>query len=57
MYVCMYVYYLGVSKGRVGLGLGSTQNRPDSVEWLDSKPTIDREQSQVESDQAWVDGN
>ena len=46
---------LGVSTGRVGLGLGSTWNRPDSDGLKDGEPTADCEKQRVESDQARVD--
>ena len=43
--------------GQAGLGLGLTRNRPDLVEWLDSRPAVDREKSRVKSDQAQMDSS
>jgi len=51
------ILWLGVSTGRVDLGLVSTRNRPDLVGWLDDGPAADREKSQVESDRAQVESN
>ena len=44
------VVTLGVSTGRVGSGLGSTRNRPDSDGLKDGGPAADCEKQQVESD-------
>ena len=46
---------LGVSTGRVGLGLGSTRNRPDSDRLKDGGPAADYQKQRVESDRAQVD--
>ena len=45
---------VGVFMSRFSLGLCSTRNRPDLVEWQGDEPTVDHEKSRVKSDQAWV---